>query len=76
MTAKLTAELLADLLARSAAQGIFVDGARSSCRHCGEPIEYDTGNEPAWTHDDTGFADCATDETYAEPDLAHLEQPR
>jgi hypothetical protein len=69
---KLSAEARA---ARMAARGIFVDGARSLCRHCGEWIEHDTGNAPPWTHEGTGYADCRTDETYAEPDLDYLSQP-
>lgn len=54
----------------------IVDGTRSLCLHCGEWIEYDEHNAPSWTHESTGYADCATDETYAEPDLNYILSAR
>jgi hypothetical protein len=48
----------------------YQDGDQALCRHCRTYIEYDSGNDPEWTHE-TGFADCADAEDgwpYAEPD--------
>jgi hypothetical protein len=58
------------------------DGDQSTCRNCNEDIEYDSGNEPAWTHSSTGVANCDEAEDsedyegcYAEPDGAPLAPP-
>lgn len=53
----------------------YADDTQSLCLHCGRYIEYDSGNFPAWTHADTGYAECPDDETYAEPDPNYLITP-
>ncbi len=53
----------------------FADDTRSLCAHCGEHIEYDSGNTPPWTHERTGYTDCEDDETYAEPDPNYIISP-
>lgn len=43
------------------------DGATATCDNCGEDIEYDSGNEPPWTHVDTGLSNCDGEDFHAEP---------
>lgn len=46
------------------------DGDMSTCRNCGTDIEYDSGNQPPWTHAETGVSDCGPDHDgfHAEPE--------
>lgn len=54
---------------RYARRFLPLDGAQSSCNNCSEEIEFNSGNEPPWTHTETGFSDCGDDHEgfHAEP---------
>lgn len=59
-----------ELVWTSTGHDVWPPPKTGTCRHCGGDIEFDIGNQPPWTHTDTGVSDCPADEAegfHAEP---------